>query len=380
MVTTFPTLYKKTSSGAIQQWRTWVTTQEPEGFGVIHTEHGQVGGKLQSGADVVKEGKNIGKKNATLPDSQAALEAEAKWRKKQEREGYVKELERAQAGEDDAEGGIKPMLAKSREDVNGFPFPADYQRKFNGVRCEAVISDGEVSLWSRRRKRILGVPHIQAAYERAFAGVKGDFIFDGELYRHGWSLQKISGYVRKEKTKPGFEQLGHHIYDMPSIDEAWYTRRDRLSETMAQFLTSERDIHKVDTVTVSSMAEADLVHDEWVQEGYEGGILRAWAGKYKFGSRSSDLLKVKRFQDREFPIVAVNEGRGKFAGKAVFTCKTDEGMEFDVCAPGNFEDRAEFLRRGAELIGKHLTVKFFEWTEDRKPCFPVGMAVRDDYE
>lgn len=376
--TTFPTLYKRTSSGALQQWRVWVTAQGD--FGVINTEHGQVDGKLQVGEDVVREGKNTGKKNATTAFTQAEAEAEAKWRKKQEREGYVDDLERAKAGENNAEGGVAPMLAKTLEDQKKPPaLPAHLQRKFNGVRCIVDVRDGKVGLWSRKRKEILGVPHVQAAYEKAFAGTKGFFQFDGELYRHGWSLQRISGFVRKESTKEGFEQLSHNVYDMPSCDEPWETRREVLQETILEYVPEDLSstIKLVETVFVSSMQEVDQYHDEWVRDGYEGAMLRSLSGKYKAGGRSSDLLKVKKWKDAEFKIVGVTDGRGKFEGKAVFNCVTDEGKFFECCAPGNMEDRAEFLRRGDELLGKLLTVKYFELTEDRKPCFPVGMAVRD---
>lgn len=382
--TTFPTLYKKSSKGALQQWRVWVTAEE--GFGVIYTEHGQVGGKLQVGRDVVREGKNPGKKNATTPFTQAESEAESEWRKKQERKGYVVEIERAKAGETNAEGGIAPMLAQTLEDLTKPPaLPAHLQRKYNGLRCIVDVQDGVVSLWSRGRKKILGVPHIQAAYEKAFAGVEGFFRFDGELYRHGWPLQKISGFVRKEKTKPGFDQLCHNVYDMPSCEEPWETRCEVLGRTLSKYVPVSlmTVIRLVPTVTVSSMQEADQYHDEWVRDGYEGAILRSLSGRYKAGSRSIDLVKIKKWQDLEFPIVAVGEGRGKFEGKAVFTCHTvvprdgEEVKEFECCAPGNMEDRAEFLRRKDELPGKLLTVKFFEWTEDRKPSHGVGMAVRD---
>jgi DNA ligase-1 len=398
----FPTLYKRSSSGALQQWRIWVEKcfqkdlhepGDPQLAGIIHTEHGQVDGKLQTGEDVVRQGKNLGKKNETDAYQQACLEAEALWRKKKERNGYVVERERAEAGEDDAEGGIFPMLAKSLEDVpeKKRTWPYDYQRKFNGVRCIVEVVDGKVSLWSRKRKRILGVPHIQAAYEAAFRDVPGRFTLDGEIYRHGWSLQKISGYVRKEKTKPDFEQLGHFVYDLPvnsdfaNLKRPWRVRRGELDEIFTNIIGLTHDhIHRVETISVASESEARAIEKKWVGEGYEGGILRDPYGEYEAGKRSSGLMKVKSFIEREFPIVAVGEGRGKFEGLAVFTCKTDEvftcktdeGKEFDCCAPGNFEDRAEFLRLGDKLIGKLLTVKFFEWTEDKKPCFPVGVAVR----
>lgn len=384
MPQTFPTLYKKTSSGSLQQWRIWVELKMS--CGLIWTEHGQVGGKLQQGSDAVDEGKNLGKKNETSAYEQACLEAQAKWTKKIEREGYVDDLIRAEAGETDVEGGIFPMLAKSLDDVPEKKrcWPYDYQRKFNGIRCLVEINNGAVKLWSRKHKPILGVPHIQKAYEEVFADVSSHhLVLDGEIYRHGWSLQKISGFVRKEKTKPGFEQLGHFVYDFPKNDlnggiRQWRARKSELGALFSIRIGHEHpNIHMVETISVEHENEARAIEKKWVDDGYEGGILRDIYGEYEPDRRSPGLLKVKSFKDAEYEIVGVKEGRGKFEGKAVFECKTPEGKPFDCCAPGNFEDRAEFFRRGDELIGKLLTVKYFEMTDDNKPCFPVGMAVRD---
>ena len=55
--TNFKKLYKKTSTGAIQEWSISVKDNE------IHTVYGQVGGKLQSTVDIIKAGKNVGRLN-----------------------------------------------------------------------------------------------------------------------------------------------------------------------------------------------------------------------------------------------------------------------------------------------------------------------------
>jgi DNA ligase-1 len=385
---TFPTLYKKSGRGALQQW-TISAGQKMGGEGTIVVEHGQVGGKLQCSVDVVTEGKNPGKKNETTPIQQAANEAEAKWRKKQEREGYVEDLARAEAGESD-KGGTPPMLAKVYGEVKDkyHAFPAHGQRKLNGVRCLVNIDDGVVSLWSRKGKPIVGVPHVQAAYERLFASVKGEFTIDGELYRHGWSLQKISGYVRKEGTKPGFEEILHHVYDVPvmygrGMERLWRGREEDHRDLFTEIIGDQPEIKKVETIELRDETHMRQVEDSFVAEHYEGLMYRNLDTPYESDSRSYGLLKVKRWKDLEFPIIGVYEGRGKFAGLAMFTCRTVEGrddgapQEFDCTAPGNFSDREEFLRRGDAMIGQQLTVKFFEWTDDKKPSHGVGMAVRD---
>jgi hypothetical protein len=56
---TFPTLFKKTNTGAIQSWSILVEDNK------ITVTHGQFDGKKQTSSDIIKEGKNIGKANST---------------------------------------------------------------------------------------------------------------------------------------------------------------------------------------------------------------------------------------------------------------------------------------------------------------------------
>lgn len=365
-----PTLYKKTSAGAIEQWTIWT-----EGATIL-TEHGQRGGKLIRSEDVVKEGKNLGKKNATTAEEQAAKEAQAKWQKKIERNGYVEDAARAEAGETDQEGGIAPMLAKPHEDAaHKLQTPFIFQKKLNGVRCIAVVEDdGRVTLWSRKREPVVvPVPHIIDALEKL--GLPAGTVLDGELYVHGWSLQKIASYVRqKTKPKAGYEEVEYHVYDLPSSDG---TNDEREFERLTLLLNAgcEAPIIPHDTYVCNTIEDAWKLHDKWVQAGYEGGIARNRDAKYQPGRRSPDLQKFKRFDEREFEVVGHAYGRGKYSDIPVLVCKTDEGKEFDCNPPGTLKERRAVDVKA--VVGQKLTVKHFGWTDDKLPAFPVGVVFRD---
>lgn len=362
------TLYKKTSAGIIEQWSIWTEDNK------IVTEHGQIDGKLIRSEDVVVQGKNLGKKNETSPTQQAELEARAKHAKKIERNGYVADIERARIGETDQEGGIAPMLAVPHEDhAKKLVYPAMLQRKYNGVRCIAVYENGATTLWSRKREQMLCVPHIADAVTKLFEKRNERIVLDGEVYKHGWSLQKIASFARQKKTpKPGYEELEYHVYDNPSHDGTNEQRHEGLHNLLRM---QGPPIVLVTSHDVNSEAEAWALHDRWVQDGYEGAIGRNLAGLYEPGRRSPNLHKFKRFDEREFEIIGHKLGRGKFADIPVLICKTDEGGEFDCNLPGTLEERAAI--GPATLVGKKLTVKHFGWTDAKLPSFPVGVAVRD---
>jgi DNA ligase-1 len=374
-VATLPVLYKRTNTGAVMAWSILVRANE------IGTSYGLVGGVMQNTSDVVREGKNLGKRNETTPEEQAMAEAAARWRKKIEREGYVASLERAQRGETDAQGGIAPMLAQTLEDAERHVrFPCDLQPKLNGLRCIVVINSGSVTLWSRRREQILGVPHIEAAYERAFAGWNGQIVLDGEIYRHGWNLQTIGGFVRKKTgTKEGYQELSHNIYDVPSEVSEWQERR-KVLYSLSEAVLGDADptINVVQTIpNVENMRAVKAFHDDCVNRGYEGAMIRNLAAPYEVGKRSSNLIKVKGFMEREFRVVAVKSGRGRMSEGAIFTCLTDEGREFECTAPGSMQEKAAFLGHPDRVIGKQVTIRFQEWSQEKKPLQLRAIAVRD---
>lgn len=377
-----PTLYKTTGKGSFQQWRTWVVGA------TIFTEHGKVGGKLQISEEEVKEGKNVGRANETTPAQQAEAEAQSRWSKKVERQGYVEEVDRAQNRETNAAGGIPPMLAKTYQDFKPekLRWPYRGQRKLNGVRCLVEIDDGVVTLWSRRRIVLVGAPHIKEAYEKAFAHVRGHYIIDGELYRHGWSLQKISGFTRK--LKDGHRELKHYVYDFPislngGMGRPWLEREKEIDDLFAGPLAGFSEMVKVESCDVNNHDHAVALINQFVHEGYEGIILRAPDAPYEPDARSYGLIKFKLWKEEEFPIISVHEGRGKFEGLAMFHCMTVVGrdphapVEFDVCAPGDFKEREKYLKDATSLVGKVVSVKFFEFTDGGSLDFPTGEAVRD---
>ena len=106
-------------------------------------------------------------------------------------------------------------------------------------------------------------------------------------------------------------------------------------------------------------------------------MVRNKSSAYKYKHRSYDLQKVKRFVDDEYEIIGGKDGSGRESGLIVFKCVTPDGLEFDVRPRGSHEERAEQFRNLSKYIGKMITVRYQELTDDGRPRFPVGIAVRD---
>lgn len=369
----FPTLYHKGKSGELRQWRVWSKGDQ------IFTEYGIVGGKLQVSQKTAVP-KNVGRSNETTGEEQAASEAESLHKFKLERK-YSETPEGAQ------EQLPLPMTAHSYSNTSGkittkgkkFEWPGYLQPKLDGVRCLAENVGGEIRLTSRQGKPYF-VPVIQ---EQLAKWLPEGTILDGEIYIHGQSCQRVTSWVKSanpesKSYKPESLNLVYHVYDVPTHrgDDSlpW---RDRLANLIAVVKRSD-NITKVYGEYVNSEADMWDVYGQHMTDGYEGSMLRGNSGTYLWGYRSAHLLKVKKFQDAEFTVVAARGGRGKMEGCVVWVCRNDvtDGT-FECSMKATMEERRQFYLDRDEYIGKPLTIRFFDRTDDQIPRFPVGVVFRD---
>lgn len=373
----FPTLYKKTSTGAIQEWTTWVVGAD------IHTKWGQKDGALQTISETIKSGKNIGKSNETTPAEQAEFEAKARWLLKIKK-GYVEEETDAGKGKvntDVITGGIFPMLAHVYEDnKKHVKFPAYVQPKLDGHRCIATVKNGKCTLWSRTRKPILSMPHIIEQLEKVCSSNDiEDIAFDGELYNHNNpdKFEELTSYIRDSKPLASDLQhmVSYYVYDIADNADAYSERVKELNSIFKATLPSSIEV--VSTFKVENEEEMYDQFYAFTKNKYEGAMYRSADGKY-VNKRSRDLMKIKEFKDAEFTVARVEEGRGKMEGHAVFICLAHNGSEFKVKMAAPQEKLKEIYNNSEKYINKQLTVKYQGLTADSIPRFPVGMRFRED--
>lgn len=360
-----PTLYHQAKTGKIHTWRVWTEGDE------IVTEHGQLEGEKQIARKRATP-KNVGRANETTAEEQALLEAKSMWQKKRDHKYHL-------TPEEAVELQIRPMLADSFEKRLGknVTFPAHIQPKLDGMRAVAYWDGDKVEILSRSGKsyRAIGsLEHIATAIEQVLP--KG-LMLDGEIYAHGEDFQTNTKLLKK--YRPGeSEALVLHAYDLidlTHLDAPWRQRHQNLLKFSENF-TAGGPLEIVPTEQVASQEAVYERHAAYLEQGFEGAIVRLLDAPYELGKRSNCLLKVKSFQDEEFQIVSVSDGVGKFEGCAIFRCVTPGGKEFDVTPKGTMEERAEMYQQRDTYIGQLLKVQFFEKTQDGLPRFPVGLGVR----
>jgi DNA ligase-1 len=365
------TIYKKTKTGATQEWTIEISDNK------YRTHSGQVGGQITTNAWTVVYGKNEGKANGTTDIEQALKEAIAKRTKKLE-SGYFESITNI-----DTKQYFEPMLAAKWEDYKDkLTYPIYSQAKLDGIRC-ILTKDG---MFSRNGKPIISAPHIFDSVKPLFE-TNPDLIFDGELYADKFAndFNKIVSLVKKTKPtaddlKESKELIEYHIYDLPSSDKNFIQR----AYDLAILFETRSELHPhcriVETYKVPSEDVVTELYEKYVEEGYEGQMLRL-DGKYE-NKRSKNLLKHKSFVDEEYTILDICEGEGNRTGTAGYMVfETAEGKPFKSNVKGTWDETAEMLKNKKQLIGKQATIKYFNLTPDGIPRFPFVINIdRNSYE
>lgn len=360
MIKKLPTLYKKTKKGKIYTWRVWSDGDK------YYTEYGELDGKTQT-TENIAESKNIGKSNGTTPEEQAFLEAQTLFNNKKLK-NYLENI-------DDVDNFTpSPMLAdKFLDHKNKIKYPAHIQPKLNGLRCLAYWENGEIVLRSRKSKDYSCL-HIKEILK---AHLPQNFMFDGELYKHGMPLQEINSLAKKQQ--PDTDKLEYHVYDIYDFEKKDLTWKERYKHLVRHIHFDGHLCHKifrVDAWGVDSEDEVFSRHEDFTQQKYEGSIVRNLDGKYLHDYRSTDLLKVKDFHDEEFKVVGFKSGKGRFKDSVIWICELKDGRTFSVVPEGTMEEKKYFLDNAQDYIGKFLTVRYQEYSSTGIPTILTGLHFR----
>lgn len=275
----------------------------------------------------------------------------------------------------DQKGLVKPMLCDQYDfdDSKLEKITWKASTKLDGLRTMLYYKDGVIYTSSRGGKDY----NVAATYIREDEYLKTLFeknptlILDGELYKHGWNLQKISGLGRLETLIEDHKELQFYCYDI--VDES-KTFKERYE--ILQTLNQTDKFVVVEHLDVKGNDNINKLHDKYIDQGYEGLVLRDPSKTYKCGSRSNRMLKVKKFTDAEFEVIDLVEGLRD--EDLCFLLKTEDGNQFKAKPIGDRQLKQWYRDNLDSLIGKMATVKYFGFTntENPVPNLPVLKSFR----
>jgi DNA ligase-1 len=383
------TLYRTNDKGQTVQWRAFAT-EDDDGCAFLCTESGQVNGKMKRSK---REISKAGRQDTVY--EKAKYDAKKKWQDKQDKEGYVEDLANAaQAQTQDEDGAtevpVLPMLAnkaviqREKGMVKGITWPCLVQPKIDGFRCVSRITGGS-ALLSRKNIPFIGFGSLRDILDNlglpdsGFGS--GRFHLDGELFVDEVGFNALSSVVKrgqhhKDHDPQEVQYRVFDCFDLDHMDTPFGARQQFLKD-----LLGDGRVHALETMEAASLAQADALMQQFLGEGHEGLMFRCPKSPYVLRKRSPHLLKYKEFHDDEFEIVGFKEGQGDDEGTVVWECVTKDGAKtFSVRPMGTREHRAHLFEHGNDYIGRKLTVKYQELSEDNVPRFPVGKTIRESFD
>lgn len=293
-------------------------------------------------------------------------------------------------------GVIKPQLAKQADKVtNKKIFDKEWlaSRKINGVRALFYWDGKEIHVASRggdmydySTLHLRNHPILLEIFNKY-----PTLILDCELYKFGKSLQQCSGAARLEKNAYDCEWLEMYCYDCIFIDNLDMIANDRIKFIQKLAVTyqfsfnptriwnkDDLQIQIVPHVLVKGWDNMQKLHDTYVQEGWEGLVIRDPNKPYKPAGRTNNMIKIKHYIDETFKIVGYELGlRG--SEDMSFICEMQDGKTFKAPPIGNRETKAEYVKNFETKYKNKLgDCKYFEYSDGGVPCQPHFICFRYD--
>lgn len=290
--------------------------------------------------------------------------------------------------------------------------------KLDGIRAIAIVKpflkkepknkddiwDYSVQIFSRQGKRIEGLIDVeleiraacQSAYYRSI--ITGDFVLDGELLITDKTIPSKEQYKQTVKIVNSDKErktgIVYHVFDFIPADgfvhggsDLSYDTRRNILETL---LPSSQTYEAITVVPVLNRfyfnSTDNALHHvtklvNYMRSAGKEGIMLNIADAPYVCKRTSDLLKVKVFQDCDLKIVGYQQGTGKFANTLGALIVDYKGNLVGVGSGISDDIRKEIWANQNQYIGRVVTVQYFEETCDVNGKlsirFPVFKELRE---
>ena len=259
-------------------------------------------------------------------------------------------------------------------------------RKLDGVRVLARKENGKVKFFSRQGNEFTTLEVLKKELE----DIETDnFVLDGEMcvmdeegnedYKAIVSQIKRKDYTIEDPMFIVFDSLTLNEFDEGSSNQTTLSRMLRIDRfAMCEHIT------KLKMEKITSEAQAMKKLDDAVENGWEGYMIRRADAPYE-GKRTRALLKMKKMHDDEYVVKDIEVGPFRMIDRESGLEKTIEtltnviiehkGNIVSVGSGFSLEERSRYYENPKLIIGKEITVQYFEKSKDKQGIeslrFPV---------
>lgn len=282
------------------------------------------------------------------------------------------------------------LLARpyDKKNIANIEFPAYSQLKADGVRANAIVKDGKVTLCGRSGRAIDLLGELDHDILVLSAEYGTDMFFDGEFVvtdANGMAVDRrtgngiISKAIRGTISAEEAAMVRFQVWDAFNLaefyngksTERYETRFNTLINHYQVALQSPATLHsilkfgnfKIKIIPfkiVNSIDEAELHFQEMLAAKQEGTILKNFSGLWE-DTRSKDLVKLKAEKDADLEIIGWNPGTGQFENMvgSLICASSDRLVEVSISG-FDVASRKWITENIDSLIGKIVTVLYNE--------------------
>jgi len=254
-------------------------------------------------------------------------------------------------------------------------------RKLDGCRCITIVyGNGDIRCFSRQGKEFTTLDIIKkqlANYPMTAT------VFDGEMCIVDDEGNEDFKSIMKEITRKNHTIMNprYKVFDMMTLDEFEAQHCDRTFQERYNELCSWFDTYYktampeyldlVEMVKINNEEHFNSLFAQAESNNWEGLVIRK--NDTTICKRSDSMLKVKAFADAEYIVESTENGpfrvikEGKEVEEEVMTNAyiTHKGNKVSVGSGWSLEQRRFYKEHPEELIGKTITVQYFEETTDK---------------
>jgi len=247
-------------------------------------------------------------------------------------------------------------------------------RKLDGVRCLIRKEGNKVNAYSRQGNEFTTLQKVINDVSK----IRGNFVLDGEIClmdeNNNEDFQGIMKQIKKKDHQ--IENPKYVMFDCLEIEE-FDNKVGNINLEQRYESLNDIDLSKYPTLdvleqhSISSIEELTAMIDEAEKQGHEGVMLRKDVG-YE-GKRSKNLLKCKKFFDAEYEVLdiefdshrVIREGKEVVIPMLANVWIEHKGYKVAVGSGWNQEQRIRYQANPEQLLGKTITVQYFEETKNQ---------------
>lgn len=291
---------------------------------------------------------------------------------------------------------VPQMLASSMKEktLAKIKYPAAAELKSDGARCIAYCNVDGVRLMSRNGKQYIGLTDLENTLQHKLCDglvLDGEIVFDISKADRSTGNGIVTKAVKGTITQEEQSKIVFQVWDVLPQDK--YIEKGKINvpqktryEDLKGLVNSvnKSNLQLIPTTIVNSLYEAREVYQQYVDQGFEGIILKNLDSGWS-DSRSPNLVKFKEELFADLEVVGLFEGSGKISGMlgGLHVESSDGLISTNVGSGFTEEQRRVLWDNRDDLIGKIVEIKYNGLTQDKRTgkkslFLPIFQHFRED--